>query len=131
MAMGNWPAHVEHIDDRVCGSPEVRMLSIKMTADVAEPIKRHATHQAEEVRALPTKMTLGVAEPIKQPKAPGPPMPVQVHVQRHRRLQQRSARHRRLRRSGRRPASTFGISEAFQDECDPLAAVWGEPISAS
>jgi hypothetical protein len=33
---------------------------------VAEPIKRHATHQAEQVRAMSKKVTAEAAEAIKR-----------------------------------------------------------------
>jgi phasin len=45
---------------------EVRELSVNASADVAEPIKRHATHQAEQVRALSKKVTAEAAEVIKR-----------------------------------------------------------------
>lgn len=45
---------------------EVRELSVTASADVAEPIKRHASHQAEQVRALSKKVTAEAAEAIKR-----------------------------------------------------------------
>jgi hypothetical protein len=45
---------------------EVRELSVNASVDVAEPIKRHATHQAEQVRAMSQKVTAEAAEAIKR-----------------------------------------------------------------
>jgi len=45
---------------------EVRELSVNASVDVAEPIKRHATHQAEQVRAMSKKVTAEAAEAIKR-----------------------------------------------------------------
>jgi phasin len=45
---------------------EVRALSINATADVAEPIRRHATRQAEHVQALSKKVTAEAAGAIKR-----------------------------------------------------------------
>jgi phasin len=44
---------------------EVRELSVNASADVTEPIKRHATHQAEQIRAMSKKVTAEAAEVIK------------------------------------------------------------------
>ena len=40
---------------------EVRTLSINATADVAEPIRRHAAHQAEQAQALSKRVTADAA----------------------------------------------------------------------
>ena len=45
---------------------EFGALSTNVTADVAKPIKQHATHQAEEVRAPAAEVTGDAAAPIKQ-----------------------------------------------------------------
>jgi phasin len=45
---------------------EVRELSVNASVDVAEPIKRHATHQAEQVRAMSHKVTAEAAEAFKR-----------------------------------------------------------------
>jgi phasin len=42
---------------------EVRALGVEATADMAEPLRQHATHQAEQVQALSKKVT---AEAIKR-----------------------------------------------------------------
>jgi phasin len=44
---------------------EVRALSINATADVAEPIRRHAAHQAEQVQALSKRVTADAARAVK------------------------------------------------------------------
>ena len=45
---------------------EVRELSVNASVDVAEPLKRHATHQAEQVRAMSKKVTAEAAEAIRR-----------------------------------------------------------------
>lgn len=45
---------------------EVRGLSVNAAADVTEPIKQHATHQAEQVQALSKKMTAETAAAVKR-----------------------------------------------------------------
>jgi phasin len=45
---------------------EVRTLSMHASADVAEPIQRHAAKQGDEVRALSRRITAEAAESIKR-----------------------------------------------------------------
>ena len=58
-----WRKQIETLMEQ---AEEVRELSVNASADVAEPIKQHATHQAEEVRELSVNASADVAEPIKQ-----------------------------------------------------------------
>lgn len=48
---------------------EVRALSVSATADVAEPIKRHAEHQAEQIRAVSNKAADEATAAIKRQAA--------------------------------------------------------------
>jgi len=45
---------------------EVRMLGVNATADVAEPIRNHATRQAEQVEAFSKKVSAEAAAAIKR-----------------------------------------------------------------
>lgn len=45
---------------------ELRALSVHASADVAEPIKRHAAQQTEQVRALSKKVTAEATEAVKR-----------------------------------------------------------------
>jgi phasin len=48
---------------------EVRELSVNASSNVAEPIKRHATHQAEQVRVMSKQATTEAAEAIRASRA--------------------------------------------------------------
>ena len=56
----------KQLETLMAQAEEVRELSVNASADVAEPIKRHATHQAEQVRAMSKKVTAEAAEAIKR-----------------------------------------------------------------
>ena len=56
----------KQIETLMAQAEEVRELSINASADVAEPIRQHATKQAEEVHALSKKVTAEAAEAIKR-----------------------------------------------------------------
>jgi phasin len=56
----------KQLEALIAQAEEVRELSVNASADVAEPIKRHATHQAEQVRAMSKKVTADAAEAIKR-----------------------------------------------------------------
>jgi phasin len=58
-----WRRQIEALMEQ---AEEVRELSINASADVAEPIKQHATHQAEQVHALSKQVTAEAAEAIKR-----------------------------------------------------------------
>lgn len=58
-----WRKQIETLMEQ---AEEVRELSVNASADVAEPIKQHATHQAEQVHALSKKVTAEAAEAIKR-----------------------------------------------------------------
>jgi phasin len=45
---------------------EVRTLGVNATADMAEPIRSHATRQAEQVQALSSKVTAEAAASVKR-----------------------------------------------------------------
>jgi phasin len=56
----------KQLETLMAQAEEVRELSVNASADVAEPIKRHATHQAEQVRAMSKKVTAEATEAIKR-----------------------------------------------------------------
>jgi phasin len=56
----------KQIETLMVQAEEVRELSVNASADVAEPIKQHATQQAEQVQALSKKVTAEAAEAIKR-----------------------------------------------------------------
>jgi len=56
----------KQFDALMAQAEEVRELSVNASADVAEPIQRHATHQAEQVRAMSKKVTAEAAEAIRR-----------------------------------------------------------------
>ena len=56
----------KQIETLMAQAEEVRELSVNASADVAEPIRQHATKQAEEVHALSKKVTAEAAEAIKR-----------------------------------------------------------------
>jgi len=56
----------KQLETLMAQAEEVRELSVNASAEVAEPIKRHATHQAEQVRAMSKKVTAEAAEAIKR-----------------------------------------------------------------
>jgi phasin len=58
-----WRKQIETLMEQ---AEEVRELSVNAGADVAEPIKQHATQQAEQVHALSKKVTAEAAEAIKR-----------------------------------------------------------------
>ena len=58
-----WRKQIETLMEQ---AEEVRELSVNAGAEVAEPIKRHATQQAEQVHALSKQVTAEAAEAIKR-----------------------------------------------------------------
>ena len=56
----------KQLETLISQAEEVRELSINASANVAEPIKRHATHQAEQARAMSKKVTAEAAEVIRR-----------------------------------------------------------------
>jgi phasin family protein len=56
----------KQIETLMVQAEEVRELSVNASADVAAPIKQHATQQAEQVQALSKKVTAEAAEAIKR-----------------------------------------------------------------
>jgi len=58
-----WRKQIETLMEQ---AEEVRELSVNAGAEVAEPIKQHATQQAEQVHALSKKVTAEAAEAIKR-----------------------------------------------------------------
>jgi phasin len=56
----------KQIETLMAQAEEVRALSVNATADVAEPLKQHATHAAEQVQTFSKKATAEAAQAVKQ-----------------------------------------------------------------